>query len=191
MNCVAVVIGCSAGGFVALKSLLAAVGAGFPAPILLVQHLHASDGGLFAEHLGQVTRLAVVEACDKQEVVPACVHVAPAGYHLLVEDPATLALCVDPPVHHSRPAIDLLFESAATAWGPGLVGVLLSGASIDGTAGLRAVKAAGGRALVQDPASAECARMPCSAIDAGVADEILTPERIGARLRELCGGAGA
>ena len=190
MRCGAVVIGSSAGGFLALEAILGVLDATFAAPILLVQHLHTSDRGLFAEHLGRVSPLRVVEVGDKHVVAPAFVHVAPAGYHLLVEDASTLALSVDPPVHHSRPAIDPLFESAARVWGTELIGVLLSGASNDGTQGLRAVKAAGGRCLVQDPASAESARMPRCAIEAGFGDEVLAPARIGVRLRELCCGVG-
>lgn len=181
----AIVMGGSAGGFAALHDILGALPATFELPILIVQHLHAEDAGLFAEHLGRATKLAVVEACDKTPIAPAHAYVAPANYHLLADDAATLALSIDPPVNHSRPAIDVLFESAARVWEHGLVAVLLSGASEDGTAGLRAVKERGGRTIVQDPASAECALMPRSAIAAAVADEVLAPAAIAARLQEL------
>lgn len=178
----ALVIGGSAGAFAALEAILSRLAPDCAVPIIVVQHLHADDDGLFAEHLGRTSALPVVEAEDKTPLMPGRVHVAPAGYHLLVEDKATLALSVDPPVNWSRPAIDVLFESAARVWGADLVAVLLSGANADGTAGLSAVKAAGGRTLVQAPASAEAKLMPDSAIAAGVADEILAPTDIAARL---------
>jgi two-component system chemotaxis response regulator CheB len=97
----------------------------------------------------------VSEPCDKTPIEPGRVYTAPANYHLLVERDGTLALSVDPPLIWSRPAIDPLFESAARVWGPALTAVLLSGASADGTKGMAAVKAAGGRTLAQDPAGAE------------------------------------
>lgn len=185
MTTSAIVMGGSAGSFAALHDILGALPGDFKLPILIAQHLHAEDKGLFAEHLGRATKLAVVEAGDKTPIAPAHVYVAPANYHLLADDAATLALSVDPPVNHSRPAIDVLFESAALIWEHSLVAVLLSGASEDGTAGLHAVKERGGRTIVQDPASAECALMPRSAIAAAVADEVLAPAAIAARLQEL------
>ncbi|MTJ82325.1 MAG: chemotaxis protein CheB [Telmatospirillum sp.] len=188
MRCEAVVMGGSAGGFAALSVILAGVPASFTPPVLIVQHLHAEDGGMFAEHLAAVSPLPVVEACDKMSVAGGRVHLAPANYHLLAEDRTTLSLSVDPPVNHSRPSIDVLFESAARVWGGALVAVLTSGASSDGTAGLKAIKAAGGYTIVQDPASADCVAMPVAAIAAGVADEILVPARIAGRLLCLSGG---
>ena len=143
----ALVIGGSAGAFAALEAILSRLAPDCAVPIIVVQHLHADDDGLFAEHLGRTSALPVVEAEDKTPLMPGRVHVAPAGYHLLVEDAATLALSVDPPVNWSRPAIDVLFESAARVWGADLVAVLLSGANADGTAGLSAVKAAGGHMM--------------------------------------------
>lgn len=188
MSCSAVAIGCSAGGFQALDPILSALPAAFLPPILIVQHLHAGDAGLFAEHLSQITALPVVEPCDKTPIEASHVYVAPANYHLLVASPPTISLSVDPPVNYSRPAIDVLFESAAQLWGESLVAVLLSGASTDGTAGMRAVKAAGGLTIAQAPSSAEVALMPQSAIDAGVADEILPASKIAGRLLELAKG---
>lgn len=182
MNCTAVVVGGSAGAFEPLRAILGALPADFPAPILLVQHLHASDEGLFAQHLDEVTPLTVLEATDKLAVLPGHVYVAPANYHMLAENRETIALSIDSPVNYSRPAIDVLFESAARVWGDRLLGVLLSGASPDGTAGLQAIKARGGHTLVQDPAGAELPLMPDSAIRAGVADEVLPPQGIAARL---------
>lgn len=185
MSCLAIVMGGSAGGFKALMAILKPLPADFPPPILIVQHLHASDGGTFAEHLGHTTRLPVIEADDKMPIAAAHIYVAPANYHLLVEDAAMLALNVDPPVNYSRPAIDVLFESAARVWGKDLLAVLLSGASCDGTAGLQAVKDAGGRTIAQDPATAESPLMPQWAIEKNVVDEVLAPAAIALRLGQL------
>jgi two-component system chemotaxis response regulator CheB len=186
----AVVIGGSAGGFQALEEILSALPAEFPQPVLVAQHLHATDHGLFARHLAEVTLMPVVEAFDKAPLWPGVVQVAPANYHLLVEDTSMLSLSVDPPVNFSRPSIDVLFESAARVWACGLTAVLLSGASRDGTTGMSEVKAAGGRNLVQDPATAATAYMPRCALEAGVADEVLSPRRIALRLTELAGAIG-
>jgi two-component system chemotaxis response regulator CheB len=184
------VIGGSAGGFAAIEAVCRQLPADFAPPIFVVQHLHASDMGQYAEHLGIAVSLPVVEARDKMRIARSHIYVAPANYHLLIEDAETLALSIDPPVYCSRPAIDALFESAARIWGEDLVAVLLSGASRDGTAGLRAVKEAGGHTFAQDPDSAEAPLMPRWAIQSSVVDEVLTPAAIGARILALARGKG-
>lgn len=185
MSCAAIVMGGSAGDFTALVAILSALPLTFAPPILIVQHLHSSDNGLFAEQLARLTALPVMEPCDKAPIEPGRVYVAPANYHLLVDDAMTISLSIDAPVNWSRPSIDVLFESAARIWGNTLVAVLLSGANNDGTAGMRAVKAAGGRTIAQAPDSAEIPIMPRWAIEAGVVDEVLAPAHIAARLIEL------
>ena len=108
-----------------------------------------------------------------------------------MEERGSLALSTDGPVRSARPSIDVLFETAAEAYGPALVGVLLTGASADGAAGLARVKARGGRAIVQDPATAECATMPAAGIAAAPVDYILPLERIGDHLVSLVEGTRA
>lgn len=186
--CSAIVLGGSAGGFTALAPIVSALPANFAPPMLIVQHLHASDEGLFAEHLAGIAALPVSEPCDKAPIEGSHIYVAPANYHVLVARPAMISLSVDPLVNYSRPAIDVLFETAAQVWSDALVAVLLSGSSIDGTAGMRAVKDAGGLTIAQAPASAEFPFMPQAAINAGVVDEILIPPKIAARLIELARG---
>jgi two-component system chemotaxis response regulator CheB len=181
----AVVTGGSSGGVDALITVLSQVPEDFALPVLVVQHLHPSDGGSFAAHLARETALPVIEPCDKEPIEPGRVYTAPANYHMLVEDPGSIALSVDEKVNWSRPSIDVLFESAAVAWGRGVIAVLLSGASTDGTKGLAAIRDAGGVALVQDPDTAETPLMPRSAVLAGEADEIRKPEDLGKRLRDL------
>jgi two-component system chemotaxis response regulator CheB len=111
--------------------------------------------------------LPVREAYDKARVAEGGIWFAPADYHLLVEADGTLALSVDEPVNYSRPSIDVLFESAAVAYGPGLLAVVLTGASADGAAGAECVRRAGGTVIVQAPESAEIPLMPQAAITRG------------------------
>lgn len=161
----AVVIGGSAGSVSVLGELLPALPADFP-PVLIVVHILSSSpnplGHLFAPRCA--LRVASVEPGEPLE--RGALYFAPADYHFLVELDRRCALSIEPPVHFSRPAIDVLFESAADAYGPALAGVILTGASSDGALGLRAVHERGGRTFVQDPATAECSIMPAAALAA-------------------------
>ena len=181
----AIVIGGSAGGVEGLTAIFAALPADFELPVLVVQHLHPSDDGAFARHLARVTRLTVVEPCDKERIERGRVFAAPANYHMLVDRNGTISLSVDEKVNWSRPSIDVLFESAAVAWGEAVVAVLLSGASADGAKGMRSVREAGGLTIAQDPVEAEVPLMPQSAIDTGAVDKVLRADEIGRRLVEL------
>ena len=183
-----VVIGTSLGGLSAILAVLKRLPRDLPVPVLIVQHRGPASDGRLVDLLQQHTELTVVEAEDKAALVPATVFVAPADYHLLVEEGGSLALSTEGPVRSARPSIDVLFETAAEAYGPALIGVLLTGASADGAAGLAQVKARGGRAIVQDPATAECATMPAAGIAAAPVDYILPLERIGDHLVSLVEG---
>src|SRR6478672_8969170 len=135
-----VAIGTSLGGLSALLEVVRQLPRDLPVPIVIVQHRGpTADTGLVTL-LQQHTALAVVEAEDKTPLKPGTLFVAPADYHLLVEDRDSLALSTDAPVRSARPSIDVLFESAADAVGDGVVGVLLTGASADGAAGLARIK---------------------------------------------------
>jgi len=181
----AVVVGGSAGGFEALSTIFSALPPGFELPIFVVQHLHPSDNGSFARSLDHTTCLSVVEPCDKEKIDVGHVFVAPANYHMLVERDGSIALCVNGKVNWSRPSIDVLFESAARAWGGAVIGVLLTGASSDGARGMRALKDAGALTIAQNPAGAHVAVMPQSAIDADGVVEVLNITDIAQRLIEL------
>jgi two-component system chemotaxis response regulator CheB len=170
----AVVVGASAGAVEALLRVLPALPAGFGAPVLVVVHLPASAPSLLAEIFAPRCALRVREAEDKLRPEPGAVYFAPPDYHLLVERDGHLSLSVDAVVNFSRPAIDVLFESAAEAHGPALVGVVLTGANADGARGLLAVRRAGGRALVQDPAGAHATAMPDAALRS-VPDALVLP----------------
>jgi two-component system, chemotaxis family, protein-glutamate methylesterase/glutaminase len=178
-----IVVGASFGGFDALKVLLGGIPATFPVPLAIVQH-QASAGAGLATLLQRYTSLIVVEAEDKDVAQPGHAYVAPPGYHLLVED-GTLALSVDAPVLHARPSIDVLFESAADAYGPGVAGVILTGTGQDGAAGLGRIKRGGGLTIVQHPATAERAAMPLAAMAATAVDLVLPLDEIGPRLAQL------
>lgn len=154
-----VVIGGSAGSLEPLLALVALL-ADVDVPIVVAIHLGANQRNLLPEILGSVTRRTVVEAEDKQPIEPDYIYIAPPNYHLLVERTGTLALSVDDAVKYSRPSIDVLFESAAAAFGSRCIGVLLSGANDDGAAGLVRIVDAGGEALTQDPACAQHPTMP-------------------------------
>jgi two-component system chemotaxis response regulator CheB len=159
-----IVIGGSAGALDGLAVIFAALPTTFAVPVVVVVHLAPNPPNLVPSALGRTTSLRVVEIEDKQPLAAASVHVAPANYHVLIERDATLALSIDEPVHFSRPSIDVLFESAAAAFGPAVVGVLLSGANEDGALGLWHIAEAGGVAIVQDPTTARHAIMPSAAV---------------------------
>jgi two-component system chemotaxis response regulator CheB len=127
----------------------------------------------------------VCEAGDKDRLRPGVAFLAPGGYHLLVEREC-LALSTEAPVAYSRPSVDVLFDSAAAAHAARVVGVVLTGSNHDGAAGLAAIVARGGRAVVQDPDTAERAAMPSAAIAAVPKATVLPLDRIGAHLARLC-----
>ncbi len=179
MSFSAVVIGASAGGINALSRILSVLDADFPAPVIVAQHMGPRSGDYIALHLDNLCRVKVKEADEKEPLVPGTVYIAPADYHLLVEADETLALTVDRRVNFSRPSIDVLFETAAEVFFERLIGVILTGASCDGAAGLCRVKELGGRAVVQSPGTAKVDIMPKSAIAAARVDHILPLDGIG------------
>ena len=183
-----VVIGSSWGGLEAVGRVLGGLPAGFGAAVAVAQHRSPEfQDGALAGLLDARGPLAVREAQDKDPIEPGRVYLAPADYHLLVE-PEGFALSIDERVQHSRPSVDVLFESAADAYGERAVGVVLTGANADGAAGLERIKARGGAAIVQDPEDAERPEMPRAAIATGAADRVLALAEIPRCLVELCGG---
>jgi len=150
-----------------------------------VVHLPTDRTSLLAELFRAKCRIPVREAEDKEPIVPGTAYFAAPGYHLLVEQDRSLALSSDLPVLYSRPSIDVLFESAADAYGPALLAVILTGANQDGAAGIRAVIAAGGTAIVQDPREAFASLMPEAARAAGPTARVMTLQKIAAYLREV------
>lgn len=181
------IVGVSTGGVKALQRLLGPLPADFPLPLLVVQHISADAGDGLARLLDQQCQLTVLEADSGAQMRAGCVHLAPANYHLMVESGGRLALSTDAPVSYARPSVDVLFESAADAFGAAVIGVILTGANHDGSRGLKAVKQAGGIAIVQDPEEAEARDMPRAAIAATRVDHVLPLDEISALLAQLAG----
>lgn len=180
-----VAIGCSMGGMHALQQIFSVLPEDFPVPITVVQHRYKTSNEGLPQFLRRHSALQVVDTTDKEWIKPGTVYLAPANYHLLVER-GELSLSVDEKVEYSRPSIDVMFESAADAYGAGVIGVVLTGANADGARGARRIKQRGGFVLVQDPTTAESPAMPQAAIDATRVDRILPLDRIGPFLVELC-----
>lgn len=185
MDYEALVIGGSAGGLKALQSILAPLPADFSLPLLVVLHRLPVPDDLLAFTLNEACRLRVKEADQADRIEAGYVYLAPANYHLLVERDKSLSLSIEAKVSYSRPSIDVLFETAAEAYLGGLIGIILSGANHDGTAGLRKIKAKGGLTIAQDPATAESKLMPNSAIRENVVDKILSLTEISSFLRRF------
>jgi len=181
----AVVIGASAGGVEALSVLLPALSAQSTAAVFIVVHLPRDRPSLLSEIFARKCALPVREAQDKEEVASGTVYFAPSNYHLLLDQGPQMALSADDPVHHSRPSIDVLFESAAEVYRSRLLGIILTGANEDGAAGLAAVHDGGGMTVVQQPESARSPQMVISALKLRPADLVLSLDRIAALLATL------
>ncbi len=176
-------IGCSAGGLEALDAFFAHVPADSSLAYVVVQHLDPTHPSSLPELLQRVTPLRVAEALDGMAVQAGCVYVIPPNKDLALRG-GQLALSEPTAPRGQRLAVDFFLNSLALDQGEQAVGVLLSGMGSDGVQGLRAIKLAGGLVMVQDPASAQSASMPASAIEAGVADIVARPEDLPQRIGE-------
>ena len=179
-----VVIGASAGGLPALLDVVRPLPVDLPAAILIVLHTPARTGGFLPNILERGGAWNVAYAIDNEAIVRGRIYLAPPDYHLLVR-PGRLRVARGPRENRFRPAIDPLFRTAARAYGPRVIGVVLSGGLDDGTHGLALIKRHGGLALAQDPEEADLASMPLSAIQNVEVDYILKAEDIGAKLPHL------
>ena len=184
MDYEAIVIGGSTGGLNALQAILTPLPAYFSLPMLVALHRLPTPDDLLVFTLEEACHLIVKEADQHEPVKPGLVYIAPANYHLLVERDKTLSLSIDAKVCYSRPSIDVLFETAADAYLSRLVGVILTGANQDGTAGLKKIKEKGGLTIAQDPATAVSKTMPDSAIQENVVDKIFSLAEISAFLTQ-------
>ncbi|MFI6473142.1 MULTISPECIES: chemotaxis protein CheB [unclassified Streptomyces] len=180
-----VAVASSAGGIHGLGVLLGALGADFPVPVLIVQHLDPRHRTVIAEVLARRMSLPVKLAEDGEHAEPGVVYVAPPDRHLLVGPEGTLSLSQSELVHFLRPSADLLFESVAGAYGPRAIACVLTGTGSDGAMGVDAVKSRGGTVIAQDPATAEFKGMPQSAVGTGAVDFVLPLEEIAAVIRGL------
>lgn len=168
-----VVIGGSAGGVDALFQLLPGIPLDYRAAVVCILHVPADRDSRLAELFDQRAALPVREARDKEAILPGVIYFAGSGYHLSVERDRCFSLSCEPPVQYARPAIDLLMESAADAYGPLLAGILLTGANHDGAEGMCRIRERGGLTVVQEPGEAQASAMPGEAIRRCAPDLVL------------------
>lgn len=182
----AIVIGTSAGGLDALAKVLPDLRKDLSVPILIVQHISASSDSYLIDYLNNMAKIRVKEAEDKETIEPSTVYFAPPDYHLMVEEDFTLSLTNSEKINYSRPSIDVLFETASWAYKSGLIGLIMTGANVDGAFGLKTIKDAGGYTIVENPKTAAVPRMPESAIEKKQPDLILNLSEIGRILNSMC-----
>ncbi len=182
----AITVAASTGGPNALTTIITALPADLPVPVLVVQHMPAVFTRTLAERLDALAAVSVVEAADGQPVRPGRVYIAPGGHHLAVARSLAGAVGVliheGPPENSCRPAADVLFRTAAAVWGAGVLGVVLTGMGRDGLRGAEDVRAAGGAVVAESRTTAVVASMPGAVADAGLADVVLPVEQIAAEL---------
>lgn len=174
----ALIIGGSAGSFQVVIQILERFSPSLRMPVFLCMHRlkHVRKG--FEETLAYNAALQVREPFDKEKIKSGFVYLAPANYHMLVEQELTISLSTEIPFHHSRPSIDLSFASAADVYGIGLICILLSGANQDGTEGVASVKQNNGTVIIQDPEDCEIATMCESALKITSPDHLLNASEI-------------
>jgi len=171
-------IGGSSGSLGIVLSILTALPENYPVALMLVMHRNNSRESLLNEVLGIKSNMPVVEVEEKEPIRASTVYFAPADYHVLIEKDRTFSLDYSEKQNYSRPSIDVSFTSAAEVYGPHLMGILLSGANDDGTAGMLSIKNRGGYCIIQDPADAMADYMPRHALERMQADAVLSGQEI-------------
>ena len=181
----AIVIGASAGGIKALLMLLGKLPKHFQVPIIIVVHMPETRESRLVEVFQHHMAIKVIVAEDKDHIVSERIYFASSGYHLSIELDRSFSVSCEAPIHFSRPSIDVLMSSAADAYGASLLGVLLTGANQDGAEGMARINETGGLTVVQDPAEAEIAVMPQSALNLFTPDFIFPLQDIQALISRL------
>jgi two-component system chemotaxis response regulator CheB len=182
----AVVVAASTGGPNALAELFGALPGPLPVPVLVVQHMPPLFSRALAQRLDGRGGLVIREAADNAAVQAGEAWIAPGDFHL--EAGPRLRVSQGPPENSCRPSADVLFRTAAAAWGAGVLGVVLTGMGQDGLKGARAIREAGGRMLVQDPKTSTVWGMPGALVEAGLADHMLPPAGLAAEIARRVGG---
>ncbi len=174
----AIIIGGSAGSFKILCKVIDSLPADYPIPIIVCAHrLRTVKIGIISA-LSSNSRIKICEPCDKDPIEPGNVYIAPANYHLLIEQGNFFTLSTSKPINHSRPSIDIMMKSAAGVYNERLLGILISGANSDGAEGMIAIHNSGGTTIVQDPDEAEISSMPEAAIHSYNPDYIYNADKI-------------
>jgi len=179
------VIGGSAGSFVLVRKILEALPGTFPLPIVLCLHRRRDISNGFVESLNPVSKLKVLEPCDKDPIQRGHVYLDPSNYHMFIERGETFALSTEKEENYSRPSIDLTFESAGKVYGKRMIGIMLSGANSDGAKGILSSKNNGAYTIIQDPEEALFDTMPREALKLVSPDEILSCDGIISFLKSL------
>lgn len=185
-----VVIGGSAGSLEVILPIISALPLQSNAVFIIVIHRKNDADSILADLLTSRTSLNVKEVEDKDPINQNTVYIAPPDYHLLIENDANFSLDSSEKIHHSRPSIDVTFESVAEVFKEKVIAILLSGANSDGAEGMQRVKELGGLTVVQDPASAEVDFMPKEAIRKNVVDKIVAGNKIPDLINSLLQSAG-
>lgn len=180
-----VAVAASAGGITALGRVLGGLPAGFPVPVMVVQHLDPRHKTVIAEVLGRRANMPVRLAREGEKAEAGVVYIAPPNHHLLVGIDGVLTLSSSELVHFVRPSADLMFESVAGSYGSRAVACVLSGTGSDGVMGASAIKSRGGTVIAEDPEQAEFRGMPEAVVASGVVDFILPLDEIAAVIRGL------
>ena len=173
-----IVIGGSAGSFSVITRILAVLPNNFNANIILCLHRlkHVRKG--FSEALSMISKNPIIEPFDKEKMKTGQIYLAPSNYHMYVSNENSFFLSIEESVNHSRPSIDITFASVADVYKNKVVGILLSGANIDGAYGLKKIKDLGGTTIVQKPEECQVNTMPLSAIKLCNSHQIMTSNEI-------------
>ena len=180
-----VVIGGSAGSLHILLQILTDLKTDLRVPVIIILHRKNDSESSLGQLMAMRTQLQVKEADDKEPIVPGTVYLAPANYHLLVEQDNHFSLDASEKINFSRPSIDVTFQTAADAYTNAVTGILLSGANADGVEGLRLIQRMRGTIIVQDPATAQVPFMPQAALDELTVDHIFNTAQISAYINAL------
>ena len=174
----AIIIGGSAGSFKIISRVIVSLPADFPIPLIVCVHrLRNVKAGIISA-LSNNSSIKITEPFDKDPIEPGTVYIAPANYHLLIEQGNFFSLATSKPINHSRPSIDIAMKSAASAYSKRVLGILVSGANSDGAEGMIAIHQAGGTTIVQDPEEAEIPSMPEAALDSYKPDYVYNTDKI-------------
>ena len=184
-----VAIGGSAGSLEVIMKIVSLLPQKSNASFVIIVHRKSGPDSILQELLSSRTSLPVREIEDKEVILPGTIYIAPPDYHLLFEDENSFSLDASEKINHSRPSIDIAFESAAEVFGSSLIGILLSGANADGAEGLKRIAEAGGYTIVQDPLTADVGFMPQQALNLMTPDAIVQGDEIGTFLQNIIIGA--